>query len=680
MIRVTLKGLLGRKLRLALTSLAIVLGVGMVSGTYVLTDTINAGIGSLLGVAYAKTDAVVTGKAAFGKTGVLGEPSFPASTLQRIERLPAVAAAAGGVRARAEIVGVNGKVISRGSTTGYGFSIDPSYARFSPLTLVVGSWPTGPAQVTVDAQTAASQHLAVGDHVGIIVKGGREQQDTLTGVADYGGQTSLAGATLAIFDLPVAQSLFGKQREFDQIDVAKKAGVSDSTLLSQIRSVLPAHTQVRTGQQEAQAEVNNFSSALQTFRYFLLAFGGIALFVGAFVIANTLSITVAQRAREFATLRTIGATSRQVREAVMLEGLATGLVASVIGLFVGLGLAKALEGLFKADGIRLPLTGLVFATRTVIVSLVVGIVVTFLASLWPALRATRVPPIAAVREGSVLPPSRLARFGPAFSLVVLFGRGRACLRRRARLRPRDRAAPASARRRGARGLLRCRDGRPADRPAAGGRPRLACGQDRRRRRDARALQRDAQPVPHRLDRRRSHDRARARERLRRARTGPQTVDHRVGHRRVPRRLRPHLRKRLQTHLRRLRERHPRRRGRDRRRRRAFRAGPRLRPDDPGRWTRPRTRPTPPPQLEGRHQHRDGNARSQRSHHRQQLREHKPPNRRLADQPGNTLRHHDPAEGRRRSTPRRRPRTRSAPSRSRLAPSTAPTKTPRTSSP
>ena len=352
---------------------------------------------------------------------MLAEPAFPASTLQRIERLPAVAAAAGAVRARAEIVGANGKVISRGGTTGYGFSIDPSYARFSPLTLVAGAWPTGPGQVAIDAQTADSQHLAVGGRVGIIVKGGREQQDTLTGVADYGGASSLAGATLAIFDLANAQSLFGKQGEFDQIDVAKKTGVSDSTLLTEIRSVLPPHTQVRTGQQQAQAEVDNFSSALQTFRYFLLAFGGIALFVGAFVIANTLSITVAQRAREFATLRTIGASSRQVREAVMLEGLATGLVASMVGLFVGLGLAKALEALFKADGIRLPLTGLVFATRTVIVSLAVGIVVTFVASLWPALRATRVPPIAAVREGSVLPPSRLARFGPALSLAVLIG-------------------------------------------------------------------------------------------------------------------------------------------------------------------------------------------------------------------------------------------------------------------
>ena len=419
MIVVTLKGLLGRKLRLVLTSLAIVMGVGMVSGTYVLTDTINAGIQSLLGVAYANTNAIVTGKAAFGKTGALNAPAFPASTLSQIAKLPGVSAAGGDVRARAEIVGTNGKVISRGRASGYGFSIDPGYERFSPLRLVTGAWPTGSGQVAIDAETAASQRLGIGDRVEIIVRGGREQPYTVTGVVDYGNSTSLAGATLSIFDLPTAQQLFGKQGELDQIDVAARPGLSNATLLSQIGSVLPPHTQVRTSQQQAQAEVNNYNSLLQTFRYFLLAFGGIALFVGAFVIANTLSITVAQRAREFATLRTIGATSRQVRMTVILEGLVTGLLASTVGLFVGLGLAKALEALFEADGVNLPLTGLVFATRTVIVSLAVGTAVTLLASLWPALRATRVPPIAAVREGSVLPPSRLARFGAAVALGVL---------------------------------------------------------------------------------------------------------------------------------------------------------------------------------------------------------------------------------------------------------------------
>jgi putative ABC transport system permease protein len=415
-IRVTLKGLLGRKLRLALTTLAIVAGVAMVSGTYVLTDTIDAGVRAILGVAYANADAVVTGRAVFGGGDV---PSFPASTLTRIEALPGVAHAGGDVGAEAEIVGADGTVVSRGGAPEYGLSIDPGYARFSALRLITGSWPAGPDEVAIDAATADSQHFSVGDRVGLIVNGGQEHRDRVTGIVDFGTSTSLAGGTIAVFDLPTAQRLFGERGELDQIDVAAKPGVSTPALVRQIRKVLPPHTRVRTGQQQAQAEFNDSSSVLTTFRYFLLAFGGIALFVGAFVIANTLSITVAQRAREFATLRTLGATARQVRLTVVVEGLATGLLASIVGLFAGLGLAKALEALFDALGATLPLTSLVFATRTVIVSLVVGTGVTVVASLLPAVRATRVPPIAAVREGSVLTPSRLARFGPVAALVVV---------------------------------------------------------------------------------------------------------------------------------------------------------------------------------------------------------------------------------------------------------------------
>ncbi len=416
MIRVAFKSLLGRKLRLVLTSLAIVMGVGMVSGTYVLTDTINASLGTLLNGVYAKSDAVVTGKAAFGGSG--NAPSFPESTVARIANLPGVAAAAGSVGAEVEIVGADGKVVSRGSALQLGLSIAPGSQRFSPFRIVSGAWPTGPGEVAIDAQTAGSEHYRVGDRVGLIVNGGSEQHFRITGIADYGSSSSLAGDTLSIFDLPTAQRLFGEPGKLDQIDVASRPGTSKAALLRQIRSVLPAHTQVRTSAKQAHATFEDYDSAITTLRYFLLAFGGIALFVGSFVIANTLSITVAQRSREFATLRTLGATVRQVRRSVLIEGFAIGLLASIVGLFVGLGLAKGLEALFRAEGLKLPLAGLVFATRTVIVSLVVGTGVTLLASFWPALRATRVPPIAAVREGSLLPPSRLARFGPAVALAV----------------------------------------------------------------------------------------------------------------------------------------------------------------------------------------------------------------------------------------------------------------------
>ena len=185
--------------------------------------------------------------------------------------------------------------------------------------------------------------------------------------------------------------------------------MADQELIRQIEEILPPDAQVRTGSEQAAsdaADTNDFISFLRTF---LLAFGGIALFVGSFVIANSLSITIAQRTREFATLRTIGATNRQILGSVIVEALVVGVVASIVGLFLGLLLAKGLFALFDAVGFTLPNTGLVFEPRTVAIALAAGILVTLLASVYPGLRATTVPPIAAVREGAVLPGEPLDR-------------------------------------------------------------------------------------------------------------------------------------------------------------------------------------------------------------------------------------------------------------------------------
>jgi putative ABC transport system permease protein len=416
-INVAIKDLLGRKLRLVLTSLAIVMGVAMVSGTYVLTDTINAAFSSIFTTAYSGSDAVVTGKVAFGRA--VAAPPFAAATLARVRALPGVAAAAGGVADLAQYVGRDGKVLARGGAPGLAFSVQAhGDQRFNPLTLLRGAWPVGAHEVALDTTTASDLHVGVGGAVGILPRGGRELRFRVAGIAEFGHSTTLGGATLAIFDLPTAQSLFHKRGELDQVDVAARPGVSDAALLGQIRAVLPPQTQVRTGRQQAQQSSSDTSSQLSFLRYFLLAFGGIALFVGAFVIANTMTITIAQQTREFATLRSMGALRRQIVAVVVVEAAVTGLCASAIGLFVGLGLAKGLDQLFRAFGADLPQAGLVFAPRTIVVSLLVGVLVTLLASLRPALRATRVPPIAAVREGSILPASRFARFGPAAAVGV----------------------------------------------------------------------------------------------------------------------------------------------------------------------------------------------------------------------------------------------------------------------
>ena len=234
---------------------------------------------------------------------------------------------------------------------------------------------------------------------------------------------SIGGATLAGFDLPTAQRLMNKEGQLDEIAIAAKPDATPQQLVSTRSSeILPPGTQVQTGAEQAASDAADTNEFITFLQGFLLAFGGIALFVGAFVIANSLSITIAQRTRELATLRTLGASRRQVLGSIIVEALVVGIVASLVGLFLGLLLAKGLFRLFDAVGFTLPNTGLVFETRTVVVALLAGILVTLLASLRPAIRATRVPPIAAVREGATLPPGRFrALRGAARVLMTAVG-------------------------------------------------------------------------------------------------------------------------------------------------------------------------------------------------------------------------------------------------------------------
>jgi putative ABC transport system permease protein len=413
--RVALRGLLGRKLRAALTAFAIVVGVAMVSGTFVLTDTIKSAFGTVFTQAYKNADAVITGKSAIGNGNGGGNgpeiPTLSASLLGRVRALPQVAQASGGISDQAQLVGRDGKVISSGGAPGLAFSYSPQGQRFNPLSLTSGAWPSGPGEVDIDAQTASKHGYSVGQEIGIIARG-PVQRFRIVGTVRFAGVSSLGGATMAIFRLDTAQQLFHKLGSFDQINVAAKSGTSPAQLVSAIRPLLGPSAQVRTGHAQAQQATKDTSGFLNIFQDFLLAFGGVALFVGSFVIANTLSITIAQRTRELATLRTLGATRRQVLTSVLLEALVIGSLASVVGLFLGLLLAKGLNSLLVSFGIDLPQAATVFKARTIIVALGVGIVVTMLAAMRPALRSTRVPPIAAAREGALLPPSRWARYGP----------------------------------------------------------------------------------------------------------------------------------------------------------------------------------------------------------------------------------------------------------------------------
>ena len=426
MTRFALRGLLTRKLRAALTGIAIVLGVAMISGTYVLTDTIDRAFTTLFTESYAGTDAVITGRGL--DISVEGErppsPPVDASLLDVVRAVPETALATGSVldETSTKILTPEGEAVNSEGfpTLAFGIDTDPPFAQFNPLNLYEGRWPAAPDEVVIDVGTADEQGYEVGDRVGVRTLQPKRDFE-LVGVAQYGDIDSLGSLSFAVFTIPAAQELLDRAGQYDAISVAAREGVSEEELVAAIEPVLPQRAQVVSASAEAAEQTDEVSEFTKFFRYFLLAFAAIALFVGAFVIFNTFSITVAQRTREFATLRTLGASRRQVLGSVVLESLVIGLLASLVGLALGVILAEGIEALFRSLGVELPSADRVFATRTVVVSLAVGVGITLVASLFPAIRATRVPPIAAVREGATLPRSRLAPLVPWIAALVIVG-------------------------------------------------------------------------------------------------------------------------------------------------------------------------------------------------------------------------------------------------------------------
>ena len=262
-----------------------------------------------------------------------------------------------------------------------------------------GSRRAGPTDVGVDAATAKKFDLAIGDTITILFQG-PPQEFTITGILGFGEADNLAGATLAAFDVATAQKVLDKVGEFDQIDVVADEGTSVPDLRTSIQAELPKGIEAVKSSDVADEQAKQLQEALGFFRTALLVFAFIALFVGAFIIFNTFSIIVAQRTRELALLRAIGASRGQVMTSVVVEAFVTGLLASALGLIAGIGIAIALKGLLSAFGIDLPSTSLQLEPRTVVVAFVVGTVVTIISSIFPARRAARVAPVQALRESA----------------------------------------------------------------------------------------------------------------------------------------------------------------------------------------------------------------------------------------------------------------------------------------
>ena len=399
MWRVTIKGLLAHKLRLALTALAIVLGVMFIAGTFVLTDTLNNTFQTLFGNIYQKIDFQVRGVAEFGSGGNATRNPIPESILSTVRGVPGVSAAQGTVEGYAQFIGHDGKAISTGGAPTLGLSFDPN-SQISELHIVEGTAPTTPHDVVMDLGTAQKYDFKVGDQVRILLQG-PTQTFTITGLARFGTADNLAGATLAAFDIPTAQRVMGEVGQFDFIDVVASPGANKATVQRDIAQSLPRGVEVVTGQTVVNEETSAISQALGFFSTALLVFGFIALFVGAFTILNTFSIIVGQRTKELALLRIVGASRRQVFRSVLGEAAIVGLVSSLIGLGLGVLAAIGLEALLKGFGITLPSGPIVFEARTVIVCLVVGVGVTVVSAISPARRAVRIAPVAAVSEQQV---------------------------------------------------------------------------------------------------------------------------------------------------------------------------------------------------------------------------------------------------------------------------------------
>ena len=397
--KVTLKGLLAHKLRLALTAVAIVLGVTFISGTLVLTDTLHATFTTLFGHIYQNVDFEIRGQAAFtdnsGGGGAIRKP-IPESILTDVRKIPGVAYAEGTVGGYAQFVAPDGKAVTTGGAPTLGLSFDPN-PQLSALRVSSGHSPTAPDQVAMDAGTATKYHFHVGDRVKILLIG-PPQTFTISAIVTFGTANNLAGATLAAFDLPTAQQILGEPGHLGAVDVLSQPGADKAQLQRAIAQSLPPGVEVVTGQTVANEATTSINQALSFFSTALLVFAFISLFVGGFTIFNTFSIIVGQRTRELALLRIVGASRRQVFRSVLIEALLLGLVASLVGLGLGVLAALGLEALLKGFGITLPTGPLVFASRTVIAGLAVGVGVTVISAVGPARRAVRIPPVAALAD------------------------------------------------------------------------------------------------------------------------------------------------------------------------------------------------------------------------------------------------------------------------------------------
>ncbi len=401
MLRTTFKSLAAHKFRLFATSLAVTLGVAFMAGTLVLTDTIQKTFDDLFSDIYDDTDAVVRAEGAFDSAGIEQRGRLDASLLETVSDVDGVDVAQPDIRGYAQLVDKDGDAVGdpeNGPPTLGGNWIDSE--ELNGFEISDGSPPSTDDEVVIDKKSADDTGYRVGDTAQVLVKGG-PQDVTITGIAQFGDADSPGGASFVLFTLDAAQRLIAEEDKFDSILVVADDGISPTEIVQRIAPELPTGTEAVTSDEVTQESQDEIKEGLSFFNTFMFVFAAIALLVGGFIIFNTFFITVAQRTRENALLRALGAKRRQVLMAVLVEALAVGLIASAVGIGLGILVAAALKSLLAALGFELPGGGIVLTSTTVIVSLVAGVGVTLVAAISPARRAGRVPPVAAMREVAV---------------------------------------------------------------------------------------------------------------------------------------------------------------------------------------------------------------------------------------------------------------------------------------
>jgi putative ABC transport system permease protein len=391
----------------------VVLGVAFVAGSFILTDTIFAAFDEIFSESLSGTSVVITAENPVEQEN--GElPTISAKLLPRVQRTPGVKLAVGAIFTPGGFFDSKGEKIGNKFAPKFISSTLPG--GLESLTYVDGHRPRGPAEASIDKAAAEGAGLEMGEKIELIGQGSA-RKFRLVGFTQL-GSASFGGASIAQVILPVAQALTHKLGRFDQISVAAADGVSPALLKRRIKAEMPSGARVETGKESADRSSEEIRDNLSFLQTFLLVFGFIAVFVGSFLIFNTFSITVAQRISEFGMLRTLGASRRQILTTVIVEALAIGLLGAIIGIAAGFLIALLLQALLEAFEIDLPTTSLVMESRTIVVALLVGVLVTLVSSLIPALRSTRVPPIAALHAFVPTPTRRRRLVFLAFAILL----------------------------------------------------------------------------------------------------------------------------------------------------------------------------------------------------------------------------------------------------------------------